>query len=103
MISARERDAGTPSVGEDATDRGDGGRGDDACREQEPELRIREVKGPFDVDRGDREHAGVEAEADEAGGDRPQRGSHAAVSCVAMPVRLENPHRDRSGSANLAR
>ena len=60
-------------VGDRAADRGDGGRGDDAGREQQAELGVGEAERALDVDRGDRPRAGEEPEHDERGGDRPQR------------------------------
>ena len=51
------RDARAPPVGDDAADRGEAGRGDDARREEEAELRVGEVERALDVDRGDRERA----------------------------------------------
>ena len=51
---------------------------------RKPELRVGEVERALDVDRGDRERAGVEAEQDEARGDRAQRRTHTPVSQAAF-------------------
>ena len=71
-----QRDSCAVPVGDGTAEGRDTCRGDDAGGEQQTELCVGEAEAALDVDHGDRPPAREEAEHNEGGGNRSERGAH---------------------------
>ena len=77
---AQERECRTPAVDDETADGRDRGGREDASRENEPDLRVREAERALDVDNGDGPAAREGAEDEKGRGNRSHRDAHTTVS-----------------------